>query len=184
MKRIGTMAGGAILVLWTAGVVWGQDIMPRERGREKRTAAESQRVAREERVAARQQGGGSGQITLSGLPCEALVLRLLDNPRSLDQLGNLTDEQKEKLEELFAATRDSIAQLHSQLQAATADLERLLAESTVENVLVTAAMEKVGGLRTKLGKEQIRCYLALKQILTPEQFRKLEATGRAKREKP
>ena len=119
--------------------------------------------------------------TFAGVPYEASMVKLLNKPALLDEL-ELTDEQKKVKDQIEQAKTKADA-LRTDLENAGKDMVRVISESNVENVLVTAAVDKVSDLRAKLAKVYVSTYFALKQILTPEQMQKVEGTAPKEHEK-
>ncbi|MCX7590246.1 MAG: periplasmic heavy metal sensor [Kiritimatiellae bacterium] len=183
MKKIAMLTCLGLATLTTISSVMAQN-EERERRRQERQNPAPQRVNREERGASRRVAAGGAAMAGLGVQHEAIVSALWSNSRLLDEVEELGAEQKEKLVQLLAEASVRAKELRTQIETAVDDLERLLNESTVENVLVTAAVEKLGQLRTSLAKEHVRCYFALKQVLSPEQMRRLENLTRGKRERP
>jgi Spy/CpxP family protein refolding chaperone len=87
---------------------------------------------------------------------------------------NLTEDQQKKIRSTVAGSRSKIILLRATLEAAEADLADLMSDDPVDLLKGKAAIEKVLAARTDLGRQVAGMSLALRQILTAQQWRELE----------
>lgn len=122
---------------------------------------------REGRLGGPVMGPGGGE--------EAMVARVLSNPKVAEKLG-LSQEQVKTLTEKLDAVRKEIATLQIDLEGVSIQQAHLLtATQTVDEAAVMAAVEKTGEIRTKIAKLMIQQLLTVKKTLTPEQIEKARA---------
>jgi Spy/CpxP family protein refolding chaperone len=87
---------------------------------------------------------------------------------------NLSEEQNKRIRSTVAGSRSKIILLRANLEAAEADLGDLMADDPVDAKKGGAAIEKVLAARTELGRQVAQMSLALRQILTAQQWHELE----------
>lgn len=101
-----------------------------------------------------QLGRGQGTMGLWGIP-------------------DLTDEQKEKLEELRDEFAVKVAEIRGKLEARTIELRKLWAdpEATSDDILAKEA--EVKALRDEIHEATLKHRLSVREVLTPEQIEKI-----------
>ena len=92
----------------------------------------------------------------------------------LHQELKLTDQQKEKLQDLHFSTAKEMIQLRSQLQLARLDLHRMLAEENPEREMIFDQIEKISRIQGEMKKVQIEKQLTFREILDKKQLAKLK----------
>lgn len=129
------------------------------------------------------EGRSGGPRVGSGGGEEALLARILTNPKVAETLG-LSQEQIKTLQEKLTAVRKEIATLQVDLDNASMEQARLLtATQTVDEAAVMTAIEKAGEIRTKIAKLMVQQLLAVKKTLTPAQIEKARDLRREFQEK-
>ena len=97
-----------------------------------------------------------------------------DNPQVAEQLG-LTADQKKKMDDIFQQHRMKLIDLHAAVQKAELTMEPLVAADQPDVTKIEAQIDKVATARAELEKNNARMLLAIRGVLTPEQFQKLQA---------
>ena len=121
------------------------------------------------------EGRQGGPVMGPGGGEEAMVARVLSNPKVAEKLG-LSQEQVKTLTEKLDAVRKEIATLQIDLEGVSMQQAHLLTTTqAVDEVAVMAAVEKTGEIRTKIAKLMIQQLLTVKKTLTPEQIEKARA---------
>lgn len=92
------------------------------------------------------------------------------------QIG-LTQAQRQRTEELFAAMKAQAAGLGEELIAAEAELDRLFRDGRATSPSVVAATEKAADIQGRLRATHLDAHLAMKTLLTAAQA---EAYARAR----
>ena len=113
--------------------------------------------------------GGMGPGMMGG-PMMDPIVRAVSNPKAAEKLG-LTEEQQAKLKEVNkpnAASRENQKKVR---EATMKQLELMKAEK-IDEAAVMKAIDEVFELRMEMAKEQAKCVIAVKSILTPEQIAK------------
>lgn len=86
----------------------------------------------------------------------------------------LDDRQIDKIEELtYRADREKL-DIHHELQKARLDLRHMMDAERPEEKAVFAQLEKIAALELDLKKNRIGLMLAVRKLLTPEQWEKME----------
>jgi Spy/CpxP family protein refolding chaperone len=91
---------------------------------------------------------------------------------------NLTEEQSKKMEEVFRAHRLRLIDLNANLQREEAGLEPLVEADQLDEAKALAQSDRVVQARAELEKANSRFLIGIRKILTPEQWRKMEAERR------
>ncbi len=102
-----------------------------------------------------------------------------DNPQVAKDL-NLGADQKQKMDDIFQQSRLKLIDLHASLQKEEATLDPLINADSPDETKVLAQIDKVAAARAELEKSNARMLLAVRQVLTPDQWTKLRA-ARAER---
>jgi Spy/CpxP family protein refolding chaperone len=102
-----------------------------------------------------------------------------DNPDVAKDL-NLQTDQKQKMDEIFNQNRPKLIDQHASLQKEEAALEPLMNADAPDETKVLAQIDKVAQARAELEKSNARMLLAVRQVLTPDQWTKLKAARAAR----
>jgi periplasmic protein CpxP/Spy len=95
------------------------------------------------------------------------------DPQLAQNLG-LTDDQKQKMEDVFQKNRLTLIDLSAALQKQEAIMEPLLQGDKPDEAKVLAQIDKVASARAELEKANARMLFGIRSILTPEQWKKLQ----------
>lgn len=82
----------------------------------------------------------------------------------------LSDEQKDQLQQQMRDFQVNTAEIRQQLQFAEQDLRQEMRNDTVDQAKVDSLWAEITDLKQKVGEAQVNHMLALKGILTPEQL--------------
>jgi periplasmic protein CpxP/Spy len=85
----------------------------------------------------------------------------------------LTDDEIDKLENVVARNRDSLEDLETGVKRERATLDTLLRDDGTSEAAVLAQVDRVEQARARLGKARVTMLLEMRNILTPEQRRRL-----------
>jgi Spy/CpxP family protein refolding chaperone len=96
-----------------------------------------------------------------------------NDPAVVQRLG-ITPDQQKRMEALFRQNRLKLITLSTDLQMQEAPLRLLLEADHPDEPRVLAQIDKIAQARADLEKANARFLLGLRNILTPEQWRKLE----------
>lgn len=102
------------------------------------------------------------------------------DPSVLKQQLGLTDEQVQKLTQLRTEHRSKVRQLVTELAAKRAELRAALTAPQLDQQRVKEVTEQVAKLTAELTKERVEFQTRLRQILTPEQWSKLQQRWQAR----
>jgi Spy/CpxP family protein refolding chaperone len=105
--------------------------------------------------------------------------RWWDNPQVAKDL-NLAPDQKQKMDDIFQQSRLKLIDLHAALQREEATLDPLINADSPDETKILAQIDKVAQARAELEKSNARMLLAVRQVLTADQWTKLK-TARAQR---
>ena len=121
-----------------------------------------------EQIADLRAGRGMGlalPAELNGYPGPVHVLELGDQLR-------LTEEQRSRVQELYAAMKAEAVPLGERLIAQGADLERQFASKSVTPASLQAATAEIGAAQGALRLAHLRYHLSTLDLLTPDQVRR------------
>jgi Spy/CpxP family protein refolding chaperone len=85
------------------------------------------------------------------------------------RIPDLTDEQREKIEEIQTETQKTTTPLQSKLNTLSAELEELLIAESPDRNAIDIKIEEIAELRTALHKKRIDAHLKIRVLLTEEQ---------------
>ncbi len=106
----------------------------------------------------------------------AVVARMpFKNPKVAEELG-LTSDQQQRLETLHFQHRRGQMDLRHQKQMKVLEIEEEMAKDNPDPAVLDRLIEEAGAVQIRLKKAQVRNLLAVKEILTTEQWEK--AKGR------
>jgi Spy/CpxP family protein refolding chaperone len=100
--------------------------------------------------------------------------RWWDNPQIARDI-NLQADQKQKMDDIFQQNRPKLIELHAALQKEEATLEPLMSADSPDEGKILAQIDKVAQARIELEKSNARMLLAMRQVLTADQWSKLKA---------
>jgi Spy/CpxP family protein refolding chaperone len=105
--------------------------------------------------------------------------RWWDNPR-LSQALSLTDDEKHKMDDIFQQHRLKLIDLNASLQKQETIMQPLVEADQPDETKILAQIDAVAQARAELEKATARMLFDLRQVLTPDQWKKLR-TLRAER---
>lgn len=100
--------------------------------------------------------------------------RWWNNPRIVDRL-KLTDDQRKQFDQILLQHRETLIDLHANLEKAELALEPLVRDDQPNESAILAQIDKVAQARAELEKANARFLLAIRAKLTPEQWKQLRA---------
>jgi len=92
------------------------------------------------------------------------------------KLGLSADQQK-KLDDIFQQSRLKLIDLHAALEKDEAVLEPLMQVPQPDDAKVLPQIDKIAQARAELEKANARLLLAIRHVLTPEQWQMVEKEG-------
>jgi Spy/CpxP family protein refolding chaperone len=92
---------------------------------------------------------------------------------ALMQRIGVSDEQIQKIEKIFQDHRLQLIDLHAALEKQEAILEPLVEADQPDETQVTAQIDKVAQARASLEKSNAQMLLAIRRVLTIDQWKKL-----------
>ena len=96
------------------------------------------------------------------------------------KLGVSADQQK-KMDDIFQQYRLRLTDLNASLQKQELLMEPMLKAAQPDETTVLAQIDKVAQARAELEKSDARMLLAIRRVLTADQWEKLQAEGRGPR---
>ncbi len=96
-----------------------------------------------------------------------------DDPETAQRLS-LTADQRKRMDDAFQQYRLKLIDLHASVQKEEAVMEPLVAADQPDENKIVAQIDKVAQARAELEKSNARMLLAIRRVLTPEQFQKLQ----------
>jgi Spy/CpxP family protein refolding chaperone len=105
---------------------------------------------------------------------EAGPPRWWENQEMVQRLGLTTDQQK-KMEDIFQQSRLRLIDLNAALQKEEAIMEPLMAADQPDETKLLAQIDKVAQARAELEKANGRMLVGMRRVLTPDQWKKLQA---------
>jgi periplasmic protein CpxP/Spy len=100
--------------------------------------------------------------------------RWWNNPRVIERL-KLTDDQRKAFDQILLEHRETLIDLHANLEKAELKLEPLVRDDQPNEAAILAQIDKVAQARAELEKANARYLLALRSKLTPEQWKQVQA---------
>lgn len=105
------------------------------------------------------------------------------NPELAKSLG-LTDDQINKMEKIFQDSRLKLIDLHATLQKQEALLQPMIEADHPDEDRVLSQIDQVAQARAELEKANARMLLDIRNVLTPDQWKKLREERAMRRERP
>ena len=100
--------------------------------------------------------------------------RWWSQPATVQKLG-LTADQQKKMDDIFQQNRLRLIDLNATAQREEVTMEPLMAAETPDEPKILAQIDKIAQARAELEKANARFLLGIRRVLTPEQWKKLEA---------
>jgi Spy/CpxP family protein refolding chaperone len=95
----------------------------------------------------------------------------------VQKLGIGTDQQK-KIEDVFQQHRLKLVDLDATLRKEEITLEPLMSAESPDEARTVAQIDKVAQARAELEKANARFLFAIRRVLTPDQWKKLQESSR------
>ncbi len=99
--------------------------------------------------------------------------RWWNNPRIAEQL-KLTDDQRKQFDGILLQHRETLIDLHANLEKAELSLEPLIGADQPNENAILAQIDKVAQARAELEKANARYLLAIRSKLTPDQWKQMQ----------
>ena len=99
------------------------------------------------------------------------------NPDMVQKLGIASDQQK-KIEDVFQQHRLKLVDLDATVKKEEITLEPLMSEDSPDESKTLAQIDKVAQARAELEKANARFLFAIRRVLTPDQWKKLQEFSR------
>jgi Spy/CpxP family protein refolding chaperone len=100
--------------------------------------------------------------------------RWWNNPQMVQKLALNADQQK-KMDDIFQQNRLRLIDLNATLQKEEVTLEPLVGADQPDETRILAQIDKVAQARAELEKANARFLLGIRRVLTPDQWKKLQA---------
>ena len=97
-----------------------------------------------------------------------------DRPEIVSRLG-ITPDQQKKLEDIFQQNRSRLMDLHAALEKEEAAMDEYMKGPQLDDSKILPAVDRIALARAELEKADARLLLAMRHVLTPEQWHKLSA---------
>jgi protein CpxP len=97
-----------------------------------------------------------------------------DNPQMAKKLG-LTAEQRKKMDDVFEEQRVKLIDLHAAVAREEALLDPLMQAAQLDDSKILPQIDRIAQARADLEKADARLLLALRHVLTPEQWETLQS---------
>lgn len=99
--------------------------------------------------------------------------RWWDNPRLAQQIG-LTADQQKKMDDIMQQHRLKLIDLNAALQKQEAIMQPLMEADQPDEGKILAQIDAIAQARAELEKGNARMLLGIRQVLTPDQWKKLQ----------
>lgn len=100
--------------------------------------------------------------------------RWWNNPQMVEKLALSSDQQK-KMDDIFQQNRLKLIDLNATLRKEEVTLEPLVSADQPDEARILAQIDKVAQARAELEKANARFLLGIRRLLTPDQWKKLQA---------
>ncbi len=100
--------------------------------------------------------------------------RWWNNPELVQKL-NLTADQQKQMEAIFAQSRPGLMNLSGTVRQEEMAMRPLLSADAPDEGKILAQIDRVAQARAELEKSNARMLLGLRRVLTPEQWKTLQA---------
>ncbi len=105
------------------------------------------------------------------------------DPKVIQEL-NLTPEQQDRIEAIFRKNRKMLIDQKAQLDKCRVDVEEALSKTSVDEASALAAFDALQTARRQVERTMFVMRLQIKNLLLPEQQKKLEAVAERLRQQP
>ena len=96
----------------------------------------------------------------------------------LTQNIGLTDTQSQQIEKIFQDHRTELKDLHSQLEKEESVLEPMMDSDRPDETQVSGQIDRVAQARTALEKSNAHMLMAMRRVMTADQWKKLQQVQR------
>jgi protein CpxP len=100
--------------------------------------------------------------------------RWWNNPKAVERL-KLTDEQRKAFDGILLEHRKTLIDLRANVEKAELEMEPLMSADQPNEARILAQIDKVAQARAELEKANARFLLAIRNKLTPEQWKQIQA---------
>jgi Spy/CpxP family protein refolding chaperone len=97
-----------------------------------------------------------------------------NNPRIVERL-KLTDDQRKAMDGILLQHKEKLIDLRADLEKAELAMQPLMGADTPNDAAITAQIDKVVQARAELEKANSRFLLAIRDKLTPDQWKQIQA---------
>ena len=122
-------------------------------------------------------GGGIGRGGGRGIgrgPMERGMGRWWKNPQMVEKLGVTADQQK-KMDDIFQQHRLKLIDVTAAVEREEVTLQPMMEADQPDEAKIVAQIDKVAQARAELEKANARMLLGIRRVLTPDQWKKLQA---------
>jgi len=103
---------------------------------------------------------------------EFALARIAANPEMRERLG-ITEEQAAKIRQQTSEFRKASIRSRAEVEVKRVELEDLLRAENPDRVAIDRKVDEIGAARVAQAKARIHYRLAMREVLTPEQRKKL-----------
>ena len=107
-------------------------------------------------------------------PMERGMGRWWKNPQMVEKLGVTADQQK-KMDDIFQQHRLKLIDVTAAVEREEVTLQPMMEADQPDEARIVAQIDKVAQARAELEKANARMLLGIRRILTPDQWKKLQA---------
>ena len=107
-------------------------------------------------------------------PMERGMGRWWKNPEMVEKLGVTADQQK-KMDDIFQQHRLKLIDVTAAVEREEVTLEPMMEADQPDEARIVAQIDKVAQARAELEKANARMLLGIRRVLTPDQWKKLQA---------
>ncbi len=113
---------------------------------------------------------------MSGGPRQSPGGKWWENPEIIKRLAITADQQK-KMDDIWQQSRLKLIDLSATLEKEEVVMEGLLKGPQLDDSRILPAVDRIAQARAELEKANARLMLAIRHVLTPEQWEKLDEPG-------
>jgi Spy/CpxP family protein refolding chaperone len=118
--------------------------------------------------------GVQGRLLVLRGPMERGMGRWWKDPQMVEKLGVTADQQK-KMDDIFQQHRLKLIDVTAAVEREEVILEPMMAADQPDEARIVAQIDKVAQARAELEKANARMLLGIRRVLTPDQWKKLQA---------
>jgi Spy/CpxP family protein refolding chaperone len=108
------------------------------------------------------------------LGIQSIPGRWWNNPKVIERL-KLTDEQRKAFDGIMLEHREKLIDLRANVEKAELEMEPLVGADQPDEARILSQIDKVAQARAELEKANARFLLAIRNKLTPEQWKEVQA---------